>query len=295
MGLKPVDRQLLNVGTILSAQGQPIVCDVYEFDLILSDGSSLRVRAFEREKLMNKVISYYVEPCEQDGKKWRITRHRVQPEVLLGVDVCYSLKIKPIASLKCGAEILSSAVGHFMGGPVENPSEETLAVVEDYVKEGSNRWLNKCPNLRAIESHHVLKANLSEAKNEPSVLENVERMWSLETVGISESEAVAKDDAIAERKVLESIKFVDGHYQVKWPWIESNPQLATHYGVSLRRLEGIHKQLLQKPEILQKYVEILKDQEAKGIIEKVPESEILSKNLTHYIPHHFVWREDKQK
>ena len=176
--------------------------------------TAIRVRAFGLEKLTNKLIAYYVEPCEQDSKKWRITKHRVQPQVLLGVDVYYSLKIKPVAALKCGAEILSSAVGYFMGGPVENPSEETLAVVEDYVKDGPDRWRCRRPNLCAVQTHPILKANLSEAKNEPSMLENVDRMWSLDAVGISESEAVAKDDAIAERKVLESIRFVDGHYEV---------------------------------------------------------------------------------
>lgn len=244
LGLRQVGRQVLSVGTILSAEGQPIACDVYEFDLVLNDGNSITVRAFARDKLMNKVVSYCVEPYEKDGKKWRITRHRVLPELLLGVDVCYSLKMKPVAALKCGAEILSSEVGFFMGGPVENPSEESLAVIEDYVKDKHG-----CPT---VQSHPILKANLSVAKHEPSVLENVEQMWSLDTVGISETEAVAKDDVIAERKVLESLKFVDGHYEVKWPWIEENPQLATHYGISLRRLEGVHKQLLQKPEILKK-------------------------------------------
>ncbi|VDH92167.1 Hypothetical predicted protein [Mytilus galloprovincialis] len=60
--------------------------------------------------------------------------------------------------------------------------------------------------------------------------------------------------------------------------------------IAHRRTENVIKRLKKEPHLLQKYGEIIGEQERRGFIEKIGEDTVTS-NTVHYIPHHAVKKE----
>ena len=97
---------------------------------------------------------------------------------------------------------------------------------------------------------------------------------------------------------LDHIAFTGDHYEVSLPWKEGPLNFSDHYVLSLNHLRSLHRCLLRDPPILNEYDCILQDQLSRGIIERVPESQVMSNNpqqtynMVHYLPHHGVVRQD---
>ena len=56
-------------------------------------------------------------------------------------------------------------------------------------------------------------------------------------------------DEKASLEKLESIRYVDGRYQVAIPWKDDEPALPNNYEMALRRILNTEKRLLKNPEI----------------------------------------------
>ena len=67
----------------------------------------------------------------------------------------------------------------------------------------------------------------------------------------------------------DTVRRTNGRYEVTWPWKEANPRLPDNYQLVFGRLHSLLKRIQGKPELLQKYDSIIKDQLKKEIIEKV--------------------------
>ena len=119
---------------------------------------------------------------------------------------------------------------------------------------------------------------------EPSLksASDIDEFWKLETIGIIPPEKTKNDDGVMEHFNNTLIQ-ENGRYQVAWPWRNEDIKLPENYELSCRRLKSLHKRLMEVPEMLCKYDSIIKDQQEKGIIERV-EGE-----RKHYIPHHAVF------
>ena len=89
-----------------------------------------------------------------------------------------------------------------------------------------------------------------------------------------------------------TLKFKGDRYEVTLPWKEFHATLPCHYNLSVKRLTGLLRRLRQTPDILQQYDAVIRDQLERGIVEVVDDAGSQT-NLTHYLPHHPVVREDK--
>ncbi|XP_053398142.1 uncharacterized protein LOC128556615 [Mercenaria mercenaria] len=116
---------------------------------------------------------------------------------------------------------------------------------------------------------------------------DLERFWRLESLGISENEENKSTSTYQEDYLRDSISYSNGRYSAKLPWKDDHETLPTNYDITRKRTENVIKRLRQDPQILQKYGDIIKDQETKGFIEKVDET-IVPQHQIHYIPHHGV-------
>jgi len=114
----------------------------------------------------------------------------------------------------------------------------------------------------------------------------VEDFWNVESIGVKDSDENKTDDDIALENFKDKIQFEDGRYQVVWPWKRDNTELPENRGLALGRLSSLAKKLSDKPDLMEKYDSIIKDQESKGIIEKVEKYEVNRRK--HYLPHHAV-------
>ena len=113
-------------------------------------------------------------------------------------------------------------------------------------------------------------------------------LWELESIGIKQEESSVLE------LFKETITLRNQRYKVSLPWEEAHDPLPDNHSLRQRRLQSFLKRLSQKPEQLEEYDRVIKDQLEQGIIERVDQSEKTQPcRLIHYLPHHCVVREDK--
>ncbi|XP_057302726.1 uncharacterized protein LOC130636893 [Hydractinia symbiolongicarpus] len=76
------------------------------------------------------------------------------------------------------------------------------------------------------------------------------------------------------------------------PWKQDHEQIPDNFQNSRNRLTSVFRRLKAKPELLQQYDDIIKQQKRDGIIEQVTEPPP-PPGKVHYLPHHYVLKEDK--
>ena len=113
------------------------------------------------------------------------------------------------------------------------------------------------------------------------------KFLELEGLGISPQE-----NSVYET-FKEGIQFVDGRYQVRLPWKQDHPLLPDNFTLAQRKLQGLNSRLQGNPNLLEEYDSIIKDQEEKGIIERVTSFKDIEVEKTHYLSHHPVIRQHK--
>ena len=127
---------------------------------------------------------------------------------------------------------------------------------------------------------HAMRVDTEEMTLE----KQLSKFWDLESLGISPQE-----NSVYET-FKDRIEFVNGWYQVRLPWKQDHPLLPDNFTLAQRRLIP---RLQRNPNLLEEYDSIIKDQEEKGIIERVTSSEDIEVGKTHYLSHHPVLRQDK--
>lgn len=118
---------------------------------------------------------------------------------------------------------------------------------------------------------------------------SVHKLWDLEAIGIVDCPKATRDDQAVE-EFHKSVKFVDGRYWIKWPWIQIPPDLPSNFGLAYGRLIGLLKRMDKGT--LENYDAVLKDQLNKGILEEVDAKADVTTTV-HYLPHHYVKKGEK--
>ena len=112
-----------------------------------------------------------------------------------------------------------------------------------------------------------------------------ENFWNVESTDITNPKET--DTSFLQQYQKSSIsREPDGGYTAKFPWKYDHAPLPTNYAICERRTRSLARRLKQVPELLEKYNNIIAEQERRGFIEKI-HSSAFSKH-THYIPHHAV-------
>ena len=83
-------------------------------------------------------------------------------------------------------------------------------------------------------------------------------------------------------------------YEVHLPWKSAHPSLPDNYDMCRKQLGGLLNRLRQDPEKLQQYDAVIQDQLHQGVVEVVSEPARWKGERLHYLPHHGVFRHDKQ-
>ena len=99
--------------------------------------------------------------------------------------------------------------------------------------------------------------------------------------------------SIEDRKALkmmgDSLKRVDGHYQVALPWRHNPPCLPNNKETAAQRARTLRKRLLRDQCLLEKYATTMNDYLEKGYAEKIPEEQLQPADTSiWYLPHHPV-------
>ncbi|XP_063635507.1 uncharacterized protein LOC134806149 [Cydia splendana] len=113
---------------------------------------------------------------------------------------------------------------------------------------------------------------------------NVKSLWELESIGITDSPKVNRDEE-AIKHFNENTIFKDNRYFVSWPWNEYPPDLQSNIGLAHGRLVSLLKRI--DTEALRIYDQTLQEQFKTGIIEII-EDEGTTDHPIHYLSHHGV-------
>ena len=83
-------------------------------------------------------------------------------------------------------------------------------------------------------------------------------------------------------------------YEAELPFKDDCLPIRDNYNLCYNHLKSMHFKLRKIPDILPEYENIIQEQLAAGIIEKIPiqSSEELNKEDVHYLPHHGVIRKN---
>ena len=116
---------------------------------------------------------------------------------------------------------------------------------------------------------------------------SLENLWSLEAIGIKDPLSPDYDDDEVLHKFCESIKFNKGRYYIAWPLKQVNVCLPDNYTLAVKCMKSLVNCFQLDPELIQKYIVILRQQLEKGMIERVDNS-TLTNTRKYYLPHHSV-------
>ena len=119
--------------------------------------------------------------------------------------------------------------------------------------------------------------------------DQMERLWQMDLLPdpATSDTGLSKEDKLALNTMKQSIRLVDGHYQIALPWKPGAPNFVNNRCLAELRLNALQKKLDKNLELKQKYTAVVEDYLAKGYAEKV-ETEKSYSEMCWYLPHHAV-------
>lgn len=281
LNLKPMYYQKLSLMTFGSTVAKEIETPVVNVKLKLkNEEKPLEIKCNVVPNVSGKIVRM---PISQANIKLETMNYiladsfpekeeRSDINLLIGNDYYWDFILPEKVQLSCGLYMINSKFGWILTGKYEssisNPRTETLFV-----------------NTR----QEPLQFDVF---NDPIEKFDIERMWCLDTIGIKDSPKV-NDDAKAIEQFNKTVKFVDGRYNVTWPWKNEDDNLPTNYDLARGRLKSLVKKL-KAESLINKYNDVIMSQLEVGVIEKVEDQHSSYEHKTHYIPHHGVLTENKE-
>ncbi len=252
-------------------------CEIVQLSVKCKDGTEIIMSAYVVPVICNPISNQLISVAVQKYSYLRgLDLADFSPEDELNAD-------KPVQVL-----IGSDEFWRFVGGEVIRGNENGPVALQ--TKLG---WVLSGPTdlVSSNSDSHVMRFDtvIMEKKEDFAIVNEVKKFWENEAIGIKES-----GDQFVHNKFVDEIKFVDNRYEVKMPFKDGHPILPDNYSLAKRRLFSLVNRLQQNKEIAEQYDEIIKDQLAKGIVERVDESAKVGLGEVSYLPHREVLRPDKE-
>nr|CAD2134264.1 unnamed protein product [Meloidogyne enterolobii] len=260
LGLK-MKPTTVNLGVFSNPSCQTTTTFSTEFGLKLIDGRSIYINACTINHLTQptKYIPPFFETINSTSE-FLPPAEIIYPVILLGSDYYYDLEPTPIKKLPSGYTLVSTLLGPIVAGKPYSPSNSIIHTT------------NFCSQID----------------------DQIQQFLSLEGIGIKEDPGENSEDKVSTQFVKD-IKFVDGRYEIKFPF-KTDPAhlpIPTNFPLCYGRLRSVLNSLKNDKTLISKYQEILTEQLQLGIIEKVQNPNQNCVPL-HYLPHHPVIRQDKK-
>ena len=141
------------------------------------------------------------------------------------------------------------------------------------------------------------KCNVNFVKSDSILHEQFNTMWDHEfgdgtsILNIPNS----REDRYVYNNMKNSVRQVDGHYQLPLPWRPNSVYKGDSKPMALKRLANLKNRLLRDNVLRNEYVHVMQSYIDEGHARKVPESEIETSNITWTLPHFPVTQQKKGK
>ena len=249
-------------------------CPVVELAITTQKNGPLRIEAL--------VVPFITEPVASQPPKtvsklhphlkglYLADYHRAEEhlhiDLLIGSDWYWSLVTGHTRRGKEGPIAIHTKVGWVLSGPTEDTGSQ----------ESTNLL---------VRSTHILRIHTTPV--EESLDHQLQKFWDLEIMGVAEQEPSVQES------FTQSIRQVEGRYEVQLPWKPTHKPLPTNLHLCKKRLQSLLNKLKPQPELLQEYNKVIQEQLQRGIVEVVSEEQHQQEDKIHYLPHHPVVRKDK--
>lgn len=138
--------------------------------------------------------------------------------------------------------------------------------------------------------------NIGVTENPTDISNQLRAFWEIESLGITHKGEETLSDTEAKQSFDRSVTFSNGRYKVALPWRPNVPHLPDNMRVAQKRFQTLKRKLKSDVTLFERYNDVIKDYEQQGVCENVPQtsqSAEAADNVTYYLPHHVVIREDK--
>lgn len=163
-----------------------------------------------------------------------------------------------------------------------------------YVLTGPVNVPNSIGSPSSVNMSHIMKTECRVVEEDlnsvnVSLKDELSKFWDYDTLGVKEREHEFLED------YLTKVKFNGDRYEVLLPFKEEHPVIPDNYLLARNRLTSSLKRLKSKPEILQQYDAVIKEQLNLDVVEMIDESheEQCLPGTVHHIPHKEVVKEDR--
>ena len=244
-----------------------------------TDQESIEIEPIVVEKICNPIQSHELDIAESAKMRFNEfdladtyhTDDEILIEILIGLDYYWSIAMGGVIKTSSGPVAIASKFGYILSGPIED-------------RKFSNVTTSTCatrapPITKSMTNVITIDLKLDE------ITKSLNKFWDTESLGVVKEEYLKPNEV---RIRLNGIR-----YEVELPWKEKYPDISDNYILAKRRLYSQIKRLQKDPEILDKYNQIMKEQQEAGIIEEVPEYNISTAGKNYYMSHQLVVREDR--
>ena len=161
--------------------------------------------------------------------------------------------------------------------------------------KGDHNVIHKVPSqevpLKDRTVAPVLPKEVDHERINEDLNHKLERLWKTDFEGslVETKVSPSVEDKKALQIMEETLKVVNGHFQVALPWRNNSLYSPNNKVVAERRGLLLKKRLLRDDDLLKKYQATMNDYLEKGYAERVPQEHLeVHDRPTWYLPHHPV-------
>ena len=272
LGLKSKGTEALNLNTFGEKKFRKQRCELLELKLRASDGNDVVIKALKFPVICSPIsatINLEHHPHLIGIPLADKSKIDDPIDILIGSDFYWDIVGSEMIRAESGPVAISSKFGWLLSGPTSDVKDTSTVATNLVISGGSTV--------------------LFDIQEDP-VVKTLKQFWETESVGIKSCERY--DDSTDTFN--ENVRFNGERYETVLPWKNDMPQISSDFDLCSKRLKSLQRKLLNQPELLREYDEIIRDQERAGIIEQIPDADShASKDCNiHYLPHHAVVRSD---
>ena len=283
LGLSPIATETVLIKTFGNSEASLKKCDVVQFALECQDNLTVFINAYEVDLICGPIANQTIEVAQQcyphlQGlplADYSQGDEELEVDILIGADYYWSV-----------------VQNHVVWGELHDPV--AIRTRLGYVLSGPANVANSGQSPSSVNMSHVMKTECrvveedSVSKND-SLKNELGKFWDYDTLGVKERQDVFLED------YLTKVKFNGVRYEVSLPFKEEHPVIPDNYLLAQNRLASSLKRLKAKPDILQQYNTVIKEQLNSGVVEMIDKrhEEQCLPGTVHYIPHKEVVKEDR--
>ena len=276
--LQPSGQEMLTINGFGSSEnGESVERSVVALGIKCIDGSSIMVSCIAIPSICPPIQQQYPLEAVRSCKEFKRLNladdcaGTAPVDILIGADYYWQIVSGDMLHSDTGTIALSTRLGWVLSGPVPSitAAGETMSAL--------------------VTTQRHTTPSVSAEEPDDALLQQMKLFWELESLGIK-----MNDPSVLET-FQQTIRYDGKRYVVDLPWREGHRILPDNLALCKRRLVSTLKKLNKSPAIRQEYEDVIKQQLAGGIVERVPAAEInrQDSNVVHYLPHHPVIRQDK--